>query len=58
MAIVPSALRAWRIPGVVYRELKTPIRTKEVSLVWNAEARSENVEQFLRTAAAVFPRPK
>ena len=58
VAIVPSALRTWRIPGVVYRELKTPIRTKEVSLVCNAQARAETVEPFLRSAAALFPRLK
>lgn len=58
VALVPSGLRAWRIPGVVYRELNTPIWTKQVSLVWNDDAPAEAVGQFLRTTRALFPRPR
>ena len=58
VALVPGALRSWSIPGVVYRELQAPIRTKQVSLVWDDTRRSEAVGQFLRTTKALFPRPR
>jgi DNA-binding transcriptional LysR family regulator len=58
VSIVPAVLRQWRVPGVVFRDLETPIRAKEVSLVWNTQTRNEAVDQFLAAATAQFPRPK
>lgn len=57
IALVSRLIQRWRIPGVVYRELDKPIRATDVSLVWNASARSQPVELFLQTALRLFPEP-
>lgn len=57
IAIVPSLVRHWRVPRVVYRTLDVQIAAPGVGLAWNGGTRSGAVDLFLRVAQTVFPVP-
>lgn len=55
IAIVPKLVRRWRIPGVVYRPLETPIEAASVYVVWNRRRLSQAVQLLLEVTEQIFP---
>jgi len=57
IALVPSLVRHWQIPGVVYRDLVPAIPLTDLALVWNGNTRSEAVQRFIEAAARALAVP-
>ena len=55
IALVPGLVKHWRVPGVVYRDLGTTLKTTDVSLVWNTSARMDPIEILIRAVQKAFP---
>ena len=45
------------MPDVVFKPLREPIESVPLSLVWNENRVSSQLETFARLAAAAFPPP-
>ena len=49
IALVPSTTKRQHLPGIVYRELDTPIPLIDISLVWNPQIASKLIHSILET---------
>jgi len=47
IALVPASLGNFSLPGVIYRPIKGPCRTSDLTLVWRRDSRASTVRAFL-----------
>jgi DNA-binding transcriptional LysR family regulator len=54
IALVPTSVRDWKVPGVVYRDLDPPIALPDLQIVWNASKPSDAVLRFVEAGRQAF----
>jgi DNA-binding transcriptional LysR family regulator len=54
IALLPTLVRDWNMPGVVYRDIDPPVETNDLSAVWNRTAAPDTVDDFLTSVGHVY----
>jgi DNA-binding transcriptional LysR family regulator len=56
IALVPASLGNFSLPGVIYRPIKGPCRTTDLTVVWRRDSRTPTVRAFLDVVREEYKR--